>query len=72
MMIDVYVNGEWDISFKLHKEVVIYNKGQVFKMDKSLFDKFIDDLENEGYDCYFSPQLFRNPDWNGIIKFDED
>lgn len=70
-MIEVYVNGEFDTSLedREDKTVIIYNKGEVYLMDESLFDKFIDDLEIKGYDCYFSPQLYSHPEWNGIIKF---
>ena len=68
-MITVYLNGDWDASLEVNKSVTIYEKGQVFKMDKSLFDKFIDDLEEKGFDCYFSPELFRHPEWNGIIEY---
>jgi len=71
MLIDIYVNGEWDTSLELHKEVVVYNKGMVYQMDQSLYEGFIDQLENWGFDCYLCPQLFSHPEWNGIIKYDE-
>jgi len=69
MLVNVYVNGDWDTSFETQKEVRIFNRGIVYQIDEKLFDSFIDELEREGYDCYFCPELFRNPDWNGIIKY---
>ena len=70
MLINVYVNGDWDTSLETQKEVVIFNRGIIYQMDEKLFDSFIDELEKEGYDCYFCPELFKHPDWNGIIKYD--
>ena len=71
MLIDVYVNGEWDTNLEDNKtkSVTIYSKGIHYQMDSKLFDNFIDKLENTGYDCYFSPQLFSHPDWDGIIIY---
>lgn len=70
-MITVYVNGIFDTSLEDRKDktVFVYNKGEVYKMDKRLYNKFIDDLEKNGFDCYLCPELYNNPEWNGIIKY---
>jgi len=68
MLLEVYVNGHWDADLIGSDHVTIYDKGIVYQLDDSLYDKFIDSLETEGFDCYFCPQLFKNPNWNGIIK----
>ena len=71
MLVDVYVNGNWDASCEIFKEVRVWVKGSVYQMDSNLFDKFIDNLEETGFDNYFCPQLFKNPDWNGIIIYEK-
>ncbi len=70
MLVEIYVNGDWNTSLEDNNEVVIYDKGTVYKLDDSLYDSFIDKLEDEGYDCYFCPELFKHPEWNGIIKYE--
>ena len=70
-LIRIYINGDFCTSLedREDKSVYIYNKGQEFLIKQSLYDKFIDDLEENGYDCYLCPDLFIHPEWNGIIKF---
>ena len=68
MLIEIYVNGDWDASLENDSKVTIFNRGIVYQLDDSLYDYFIKNLEEKGYDCYFCPQLFRHPDWNGIIE----
>ena len=41
MLINVYVNGDWDTSLETQKEVVIFNRGIIYQMDEKLFDSFI-------------------------------
>jgi len=69
MIVDVYVNGHWDADLLDGGHVTVYDKGVVYQFDDSLYDAFIDSLETEGFDCYLCPQLLKNPDWNGIIKY---
>ena len=70
-MINVYVNGNWNTYLDGSiKYVTIFDKGECYQMDMYLYDKFIDDLEVTGYDCYFCPELFSHPEWNGIIKYE--
>jgi len=70
-MIEVYVNGDWDASLEDSKEVIVWELGTVYQMKKEMFGDFIDNLEEDGYDCYFCPQLFSHPNWNGIIKYEK-
>ena len=47
MLINVYVNGDWDTSLETQKEVVIFNRGIIYQMDEKLFDSFIDELKKD-------------------------
>jgi len=70
-MIDIYVNGDWNTSLEeSEKHVTIFNRGDRYQMNVHMYDEFIDKLEETGYDCYFCPQLFSHPEWNGIIKYE--
>lgn len=70
-LITVYVNGTWDVSFEERedKSIHIYDTGMYFSIKKELYDSFIDSLEDNGFDCYLCPELFKHPDWNGIIEY---
>lgn len=68
-VIEVYVNGTWDCSLEESKSVTVYDRGTVYKMSEIHYDKFINQLEENGYDCYFSPELFSHPEWNGVIEY---
>ena len=68
-IVDVFVNGVWDTSFEKTAHVEIFSVGEVRKVRKGDFDKFIDDLEVEGYDCYLCPAIFSHPDWSGVFQF---
>jgi hypothetical protein len=34
-----------------------------------MYEQYIDDLEERGYDCYFCPEMYMHPQWNGEILF---
>lgn len=68
-LIEVYVNGNWDADMEINYHVEIYNKGKVHLIKADMYNDFIDDLEEHGFDNYFCPQLFEHPDWNGIIIY---
>ena len=72
MLVTIYLNGVFDTSLedREDKTVIIYDKGQVYKIQESRYNKFIDDLELNGFDCYFCPELYSHPEWNGIIKYE--
>jgi hypothetical protein len=67
-LIEIYVNGDWNTSLEECPHIEIYDKGDIYVIKAELYDKFIDDLEKNGYNCYLCPQLFSHPNWNGIIK----
>lgn len=70
-MIDVYVDGNWNTFLDSSaKHVTVFDKGKHYQMDEGVYGNFIDELEEKGYDCYFCPQLFSHPEWNGIIKYE--
>jgi hypothetical protein len=68
-IVDVFVNGTWDAALEKTEQVEIYNVGVVHKIRVGDFDKFIEDLEVDGYDCYLCPALFSHPNWNGTFVF---
>ncbi len=68
-IVEVFVNGVWDTSFEKTAHVEIFSVGEVRKVRKGDFDKFVDDLEVEGYDCYLCPAIFSHPDWSGVFQF---
>jgi intein/homing endonuclease len=68
-IVEVFVNGVWDTSFEKTAHVEIFSVGEVCKVRKGDFDKFVDDLEVEGYDCYLCPAIFSHPDWSGVFQF---
>lgn len=70
MLVRIYVNGTWDASLENNSEVIIFDKGIVYELDDSIYNSFIDKLEEDGYDCYFCPELFNHPKWNGVIKYE--
>jgi hypothetical protein len=68
-LIEIYVDGSWNADFTNFNHIEILEKGKVFLMKLELYDSFIDNLENNGFDNYFCPQLFKHPSWNGVIKY---
>lgn len=73
-LITVFVDGVWDTALedREDKTLIIYEIGTLYQMDESLFDSFVDKLEEEGYDCYLSPDIYCHPEWNGIIKYESN
>jgi hypothetical protein len=72
-LVRVFVNGCWDVSHedKLgDSAVIIYDKGVCYEMLESNYDKFIDGLEEKGFDCYLSPEMYSHPQWNGQIIYE--
>jgi hypothetical protein len=67
--IQVWVNGDWDCSIDEWRSVIVFDKGTVHEMKESDYDNFINQLEEDGFDCYFCPQLFSHPEWNGEIEY---
>lgn len=71
-LVNVFVDGTWDCSHedKIGKSpVVVYSKGKHVQMLASQYDAFIDNLEEIKYDCYFCPELYSHPQWNGEVIY---
>lgn len=69
-LIEIYVNGTWDISHEVHAHAIIYDKGEVWLIEEDQYDQFIDELEETGFDCYLCLAKYKHPDWNGRVLFD--
>jgi hypothetical protein len=70
-LITVYVNGVFCTSLedREDKSIYIYEIGEKFLIKQNLYNKFVDDLELNGFDCYLCPDIYSHPEWNGTIKF---
>jgi hypothetical protein len=70
-LIRVFVNGTWESAEDTKDgSVIVYDTGQVWEIKEELYDKFIDDLEATGFDCYLCPEMYSHPSWNGKIFYD--
>ena len=71
-LINIFINGNWETSHEDKTDtspVIIYEIGTHVQILASMYEQYIDDLEERGYDCYFSPEMYMHPQWNGEILF---
>ena len=71
-LINIFLNGAWDADHEDHSDkspVRVYDKGTHVQILESMYDQYIDDLEERGYDCYFCPEMYMHPQWNGEIIY---
>ena len=75
-LVTIFLNGDWDTSHEDKGDtspVRIFDKGKVVQIQAHMYEKFIDDLEdNKGFDSYLCPDMYAHPQWNGEIIFMKD
>jgi hypothetical protein len=74
-LISIFIDGDWDTSHEDKGDtspVRIFNKGKVVQIQAHMYEQYIDDLEERRFDCYFSPDMYAHPQWNGEIIYMKD
>jgi hypothetical protein len=72
-LVRVFVNGTWESAEETKDgSVIVYDTGTVHEIKEELYDKFIDDLEETGFDNYLCPDLYSHPNWNGKILYNQN
>jgi hypothetical protein len=74
-LINIFLNGTWEADHEDQTDkspVRIFDKGTHVQILASMYDQYIDDLEEKGFDNYFCPEMYSHPQWNGEIIYIND
>ena len=67
--VTIYVEGEWDVEFTRYADIIVYDRGDIYKVLEDKYDEFIDVLESSGC-SYLCLEKFTHPDWSGAVRIE--